>query len=92
MVEEYPGFKLCKEFTFDEIGQYARTYPGYYEGLEMDVLRFMCVVNLFWAYWCLRRFHVNKSEAFGRAEHGLSRIHLFQHYLGMLRSINPSQP
>ena len=33
MVDDYPGFKLTKELTFEQIVQYARMYPGYYKGL-----------------------------------------------------------
>lgn len=57
----YPGFRLVRKLTFAEISELTRFYPGYYAELEIDVLKCMCVANLFWAYWCLKRFHVNIS-------------------------------
>ena len=82
--EDYPGFRLVKELTFEEISTVAKYYPGYYANMEMDVLKFMCVVNLYWAVWSIKRFDINKSEGFGVAEHGLLRIKLYQHYRAML--------
>ena len=57
----YPGFRLLKTMTVEEISTIAKMYPAYYEGLSMDVLKFMCVVNLYWAIWSIKRFSINKS-------------------------------
>lgn len=75
--EEYPGFGLIKELTFEEISMITKYYPGYYANMETEVLKFMCVVNLYWAVWSIKRFDINKSEGFGVAEHGLLRTKLY---------------
>jgi thiamine kinase-like enzyme len=64
-VEDYPGFKIVKTYTFEEIENVAKEYPGFYQELPEEVLRFMCVANLYWAIWSIKRFELNVSEGFG---------------------------
>lgn len=75
-----PGFSLERHFTFDEISQICRGYPGYYEGLALEVLKFFCVANLYWAVWSLKRYNMNKTSTFDILEHGLTRMELFDYY------------
>lgn len=46
----------------------------------MEVLKFLCVVNLYWAIWSLRRYELNNCVTFGIIEHGIMRMELFFHY------------
>ena len=50
-----PGFKLLQTYTPSKLSEIAKLYPGYYPELEEEVLRFMCVANLYWAIWSLKR-------------------------------------
>lgn len=79
--QPYPGFRLIKVYTFEEITKIAKMYPGYYAGLELETLKFMSVASLYWAIWSIKRFAINKSEGFGVAEHGMMRMELFEKYM-----------
>jgi len=57
----YPGFEVNKIYSPQEIYEFANHYPGVYPGLNDEVLRFMCVVNLYWAIWSLKRVELNVS-------------------------------
>ena len=76
----YPGFKILKTYEAEHIDEMVKHYPGYYPELGDEVLRFMCVSNLYWAIWSLKRFEFNVSEIFGILEHGLKRMDLFDQY------------
>lgn len=85
--QPYPGFKLIKVYTFEEITRVAKMYPGYYAGLELETLKFMSVASLYWAVWSIKRFAINKSEGFGVAEHGMMRMELFDKYMRLLEEV-----
>ena len=81
---QFPGFAVIKVYSPEELAKIAKNYPGYYPDLEEEVLKFMCVSNLYWGIWSLRRNELNVSEIFGILEHGLKRIELFEIYLKMV--------
>jgi thiamine kinase-like enzyme len=82
---QYPGFTLLEPLTFEQIKSVAEIYPAYYSGLDLEVLKFMCVCNLYWAVWSIKRFPLNTSETFGVVEHGMLRLQLFQHYFSLIQ-------
>jgi hypothetical protein len=42
--------------------------------MEIDVLKFLCVANLYWVFWGIKLFENYRGEGFGIAEHGMLRI------------------
>ena len=49
-------------------------------------MRFMCVANLYWAIWSIKREELNVSSIFGIIEHGLKRMELFDIYWKMIEN------
>lgn len=60
-----PGFQLLKTYSPEKLNSIAQLYPGFYPELGEEVLRFMCVSNLYWAIWSLKREEFNVSKTFG---------------------------
>ena len=63
--EDYPGFKHFRRLTFEEVTLYSKFYEGYYADMELDVFKFLSVLNLYWAFWGIKLFENYKGEGFG---------------------------
>lgn len=70
----YPGFTIIKTYSEEELEKISKQYPKYSAELKDQVVKFMCVSNLYWAVWSLQRNELNVSEIFGILEHGLKRL------------------
>lgn len=70
--------------SFEEIKETAELYPGYYKGLEADIVKGLIVCNLYWAAWSIFMVHDESNASFGTIDHGFTRLKLYNHYQSYL--------